>query len=320
MLTLLTFADSQATSPGFWTGFKDLLLWSLFQKTRHLLQEGTEFIRSETRQRELLEADVADHVPSHIGEEEIRAHFDGLPPRYFRLNRAVDIVEDLQLVHRFMRRLVTEEERALEPVITWHNAPDRGNTTVKICTWDRAGLFSKIAGCLSASGLNILSAQIFTRSDGVAIDSFFITDARTGSVTKRAEREQVEELLTDVLGGKAVDLSSLIARRKPAQRLYQSLEGEAIPVKVTFDNSISDRRTVIEIEAEDRVGLLYAIARTFTELELDVSVAKICTEKGAAIDSFYVRELEGPKLETSERQNQVADRIRKAIAELDRQA
>ena len=66
-----------------------------------------------------------------------------------------------------MRLQISEEDSPLTPVVNWHNEPDRGYNTVKVCTWDRAGLFTKIAGSFSAMGLNILSAQIFTRTDGI---------------------------------------------------------------------------------------------------------------------------------------------------------
>src|SRR6185295_6799569 len=122
---------------------------------------------------------------------------------------------------------------------------------VKICTWDRAGLFSKIAGSFSATGLNILSAQIFTRTDGIVMDTFFVNDAITGSLAAREQRDEFEKLLNKVLTNDSVDLHALIARRKTARPLYQGYAGERIPTFVLFDNESSETRTLIEIETED---------------------------------------------------------------------
>ena len=67
---------------------------------------------------------------------------------------AREVVDDLVLTHQFLRLQVSEEQNPLSPVIYWHNEPDRGYNLVKVCTWDRAGLFRKIAGSFSAIGLN----------------------------------------------------------------------------------------------------------------------------------------------------------------------
>ena len=117
------------------------------------------------------------------------AHFENLPPRYFEIHSARQIVSDLTLAHRFMHLQIAEEDKALEPVVIWHNEPDRGYTSVHICTWDRAGLFAKIAGSLAAAGLNILSAQIFTRNDGIILDTFFVNDAKGAALAKKEEKE-----------------------------------------------------------------------------------------------------------------------------------
>ena len=208
-----------------------------------------------------------------------------------------------------------EEDKALEPVIAWHNEPDRGYTAVQICTWDRAGLFAKIAGSLTAAGLNILSGQVFTRNDGVVLDTFYVTDAKTGALPKKEEKDQFEKILTKVLTGE-IDLRALIARQKPVKPLYKSVEGETIPTMISFDNHTAEKRTIIDLETEDRVGLLYVISQAFIDLGLDLALAKIVTEKGAAIDSFYVRYALGWKIETPEQQAEVEARLREAIASL----
>jgi len=317
LLTLLTFADSQATSDKLWNGFKDALLWSLHDKTLQVLTGGTEFLRAEEKQRELLMEEVQRLAEGHVEAEELHAHFATLPPRYFQIHAAKQVLDDLMLAHRFMRLQISEQDNPLTPVVNWHNEPDRGYNAVKICTWDRAGLFSKIAGSFSAIGLNILSAQIFTRSDGIVLDTFFVTDGRTGTLADRQQRDDFEKLLDEVLTGEDVDFHALIARQKIARPAYPAYTGERIPTQTRFDNEASETRTVIEIETEDRLGLLYTISQTLSETDLDISAAKISTEKGAAIDSFYVRELDGGRILAADRQKYIERQLHQAINALD---
>ncbi len=313
LLTLLTFVDAQATSDKLWNSFKDLLLWQLHQRAAPLLTGGTEFVRAEEKQREILLAEVRALLPSAIPDEELAGHFAALPPRYFQIHSAREIQDDVLLVRRFMRRQIVEDQQPLAPVANLHNEPDRGYSVVRVCTWDRAGLFSKMAGALSAVGLNILSAQIFTRSDGVALDKFFVTDAFTGKLATGEQREQFERVLTEVLTDDSVNLAALIARQRISHPLYQAYSGEQIPTQIVFDNAAADTRTFVQIETEDRIGLLYTLARTLTDMELDISTARICTEKGAAIDSFYVRERDGGKILSVERQKAIERRLQHAI-------
>jgi [protein-PII] uridylyltransferase len=317
LLTLHTFVDAQATSDKLWNGFKDLLLGSLHYKAFQLLSGGTEFVRAEEKQREHLMGEVLNLAPEPVSEEEIQAHFATLPGRYFHVHQAREILADLTLAHLFMRLQVSETEEALAPVVNWHNEPDRGYNAVKVCTWDRAGLFRKIAGSFSAAGLNILSAQIFTRSDDIVLDTFFVADAITGNLAGADQRERFERVLNKALTGEEVDFHALIGRQKITRPLYQAYLGEQIPTQIRLDNEASDTRTVIEVETEDRIGLLYAISQTLTDLSLDISAAKICTERGAAIDSFYVRELAGGKILAPERQRAIEHKLRHAIHALD---
>jgi [protein-PII] uridylyltransferase len=316
MLTLHTFVDSLATSDKLWNEFKDSLLWTLHNKTMQLFAGGTEFIRAEEVQRELLAEEIVRSLPGRISEEELHAHFGTLPGRYFQIHTAPEIMRDLSLTHRFMHLQISENENALQPVVDWHNEPDRGYTVAKICTWDRAGLFSNIAGSFSAAGLNILTAQIFTRSDAIVLDTFYVTDAKTGALANRDEKEKFEVLLNKVLTGEEVDFRALIAKQKVNRPLYQSYEGDQMPTQIHFDNGTSETRTAIEVETEDRIGLLYTISQSLAELELNISAAKIVTEKGAAIDTFYVSEPGGGKILDLGRQSFIERKIRNAIDNL----
>ena len=316
LLTLHTFADSLATSDKLWNDFKDLLLWTLHRKTLSVLTGHTEFLLAEEKQRELLAEEVNRSLPGRISEEELHAHFGTLPGRYFQIHSAPEVMRDLVLTHRFFHLQIAEESNALEPIIDWHNEPDRGYTVAKICTWDRTGLFSNITGSFSAAGLNILTAQIFTRSDAIVLDTFYVVDAKTGKLANREEREKFENILIKVLTGAEVDFRALIAKQATGRLPYQSYEGDRIQTQIRFENETSESRTAIEVETEDRLGLLHAIAQALAELELNISAAKIVTEKGAAIDTFYVNEHDGAKIYDPGRQSFIERKIRSSITNL----
>ena len=316
LLLLHTFADTQGTSADLWNDFKESLLWTLYQCTLKAMLGGTEYVQAEAKQRESLALEVRRQLPRSLSEEELQAHFSSLPARYFRIHSAGEIVNHLTMVHRFLQLQFNEENRELEPVITWQHKPDRGYTAVTICTWDRGGLFSKIAGSLTAAGLNILNAQVFSRTDRIIIDTLFVAEAWQGKLPQREEREKFEQLLKTALTGH-LEVDALIARQRKGRPAPAYLEGERLPTRIHFDNQGSDMRTIIDVETEDRIGLLHGLAHALSELRLDISLAKICTEKGAAIDSFYVSELTGAKVTAAERLTTIERKLRAAIASLD---
>lgn len=317
LLTLLTFADSQGTSDKLWNGFKDSLMWQLHSRALALLTGGTEFRRASQKARDDLRYAVRELASRRISDEELAAHFSLLPDRYYEIYTPKQILDDVELAHRFMHRLVMENQRALAPVTAWIDERDRGYSLVKVCTWDRSGLFGKIAGSLSAAGLNIMGAQIFTRTDGIVLDTFFVNDGRSGTLAGKEQREKFSSLLEAVLTGESINLHKLIAQQSTGRPGYSAYLGERLGTQVRFDNTASDGRTVIEIETEDRLGLLHAILQTFTEQRLDVSTARIVTERGAAMDSFYVREINGGQIVQPARQAAVELALRSAIGLLE---
>ncbi len=312
LLTLHTFADSMGTSDTLWNGFKDSLLWSLYHKAKDLLRGGTDFILAEQRQRELLREEVRHALPKTFAPDELEAHFAGLPPRYFQLHGAREIAADLVLVHRFMHLQLTEADRALEPVVSWEEDRDRGYATVHVCTWDWAGLFSKITGTLTAAGFNIYGAQIFTRADSIVLDTFFVAEARGGAYPRPEARARFEKLLLQVLA-EDLDVAKAIAQAPRFQSIWQAADDPIAP-RVRVDNLASPVATIIDLEAEDRVGLLHRVSRTLHRLGLSITLARISTEKGAALDTFYVTDLDGAKLSDATRLAQVDAKLREALA------
>jgi [protein-PII] uridylyltransferase len=316
LLMLHTFADSLGTSLKTWSDFKESLLWTLYDRTlQHLL--GTAGIdRIRDRQKTSLAHAVRKMMPRYLGNDELESHFAHLPDRYFQVHSAQDILADLVLVNRFMQLQKDPDHNTLEPVTAWQDEPDRGYAAASVSTWDRPGLFSKFAGTFTATGMNIHSARIFSRTDGIILDHFSVTDAATGALPSREIRDKFDKLLRQVLTDQ-VDLDQAIARIKRTRFAWIYEETEPLPTEIHFDNASSEGLTIIDVETADRIGLLYVVSKCLAGLGLDIGLAKISTEKGAAMDSFYVTEVGGGKVQAPDRQKAIAAQLRAAIGRLD---
>jgi [protein-PII] uridylyltransferase len=182
-----------------------------------------------------------------------------------------------------------------------------GTHELLVVAADRAGLLSWIAGALSLAGLSILSAQIFTTEDGVAVDVFEVEGAFEPDVGEDRWR-RFRGTLRKVIDGRIS-----LERRMDEQRGHYPPADRRTPVTVAIDNGASDFFTVIEVGAGDRVGLLYDVTRTLSELALDVHLAKVATYTGRVIDAFYVRDTLGRKVIEPEGQEAIERSLRRAL-------
>ena len=317
LLTLHTVADSLGTAKDLWNDFKDQLLLTRYRKTLREVSGETAFQRSEKKHHEHLLDEVRGILPDTFQPDEIEAHFNSLPGRYFRIHGPKQIASDMQLVHRFMwNQLSRNDDLPLTPIVMWRDEKDRGCTSVRIASWDRLGLFAKIAGSFAASGLSILSARGFTRSDEIVLDTFYVVDASSGKLVSKKSREKFEDVLYRALT-EETDFAQEIAFQKTDDELKELYAEDRLETEIEFDNDTSEKFTVIDLETEDRVGLLYAISTALAELDVDIELVKITTEKGAATDSFYVEQKNGGKIEDPHHQIAVEAKIRSAILNLD---
>jgi len=171
-------------------------------------------------------------------------------------------------------------------------------TNITIITKDFPALLSKLCGVLAINDVNIHDAKIFTRKDGVVIDTFNVTDFRTHKKVDPAKYEKIQKDFENALTGYLEvhkEVSQLKSRWK---RLEQKLFGRTGQVKVSFDNH--ERYTIIDVFSPDRLGFLYHITRKMSELGLIIHFAKISTKGDDIVDSFYVLNQRGKKISQSD--------------------
>jgi [protein-PII] uridylyltransferase len=303
MLTLLTYGDINGVGPGVWNEWKDSLLWELHVKTRATLIPESQ----QERGSEELRDRVARMLATEIDVDVTRRHFDLLPEEYARSVPSQTIIEHVRLTHALNSR----------PVKTsWRIDTQTRCADLHLCAPNRRGLFACVAGTLTAQGVNILSVQINTRADGVAIDSFKVRDTAGEPITDPVRWEQIDNTIRRALGGE-LDVAAAVDKRLRAQGGSRFQRRKALAPKTTrigWDNHSSDRSTILEVRTGDRLGLAYRIANALSSRGLDIVFAKVATEKHLALDIFYITNAAGEKLADGELAG-VEDSIREALRE-----
>ena len=297
MLYLLTCADMRAVGPGVMTGWQAQILWDLYARTLAHLTGG----RRERPTREAVAQRVIEAMRGEVPRTTLAAHLAMLSERYLATTSPQRIAAHLRLLDRLA------EEGVLATELFHH--PDLGSSELVVATRDVPGLFSLIAGSLAAQGINILSAQIHTRVDGIVIDTFQVNDPFGEAVTEEARWRRTLEALRRVLRGE-VSVEELLARRRA---VHPGAEGVAGPPKISLDNQLSDSHTVLEVKCPDRVGLLYVITRTLSAHGLDIASARIATEIDQAYDTFYLTDRQGRRLEDEAAMTRVRDSLEDAL-------
>ncbi len=293
-LMLLTLADGQGTADENWGDWKEGLVWHLYRSTSLYLADGEAFYRQRSIEREELHTAVTRKLATDYADE-IDAHFQYMPERYFQAYPVAEIVEHVRLFRRFLERRWKDDSLTLAPAVQWIARPNRGHSEFWFCGWDRTQLLARIAGCLSVAQLNILSADVFTRSDSLVLDIFRVCNTRFEAVTDEKEMALVAKRLRQSLEGESFDFDPLLAKlmKRRGYHLSQELD---FPTRISIDNVEHPVYTLVDIQTPDRLGLLHYLLRAFGKAGLQIALSRIATEKGAAIDSFYVTETDGRKL------------------------
>jgi [protein-PII] uridylyltransferase len=269
LLYLLTIGDSKATGPAAWSPSKAALVRDLFVKAAAAIERGEAKVVADDRRHALDEA---------LGAEVAAAFLSRLPEQYVL---AFDV--DTMRAHESLLRasLVVR----CEPL-------DGGHVAVTVVADDRPGLLATLAGALAVCGLDVIEASVFGTTDGHALDVFRSADP-FGRVAED-DGARVVRTLERALAGE-LDLASRVDERR---RAYSGIHERGTPdVKVEIDADESETDTVVEVHADDDVGLLYRLACVFSELSLDVRIAKVSTLGGRVVDVFYVRDTNGNKID-----------------------
>lgn len=289
MLYLLSFADLRAVGPGAWTAWKDTLMRELFLKTLHLLEKG-EGLKKEDQERIVgIQREVLDLLEGQMPAPIISAHLASIPPRHYQVQEARTIGRQILMAEKLAEQTVAVEGE---------ERPEEGGDEITVVARDEPGLFAKICGALTANYLNILSAQISTWENGIAVDQFRVQSLIEEGLLQPRRWAKLQGDLKRVLEG-TVEVNRLLQEVVPP--LFHRYSPGRAATQVEIDTETSDFYTLLEVFTHDRPGLLYRIAQKLFEMGLNLWMARISTKVDQVVDVFYIQDLSGAKIEDREK-------------------
>ncbi len=299
LLLVLTVVDIRAVGPGIWNSWKRQLLGTLFESTEEVLRLGHK--QHGRRERVLAKQDAARAA---LGLDEAR---------FVQLARKLDdaywIAEPEDIIAQNLRLIDAHDTEPLTVSAEFY--PARGATLVTVSAADHPGLFYRIAGGIHLAGGNIIDARIHTRRDGMALDNFLVQDPLGRPFMEESQIARLKTAIADALANRVALTPRLIARPVARPRA----EAFSIAPNVLVDNKASNRFTVVEVNALDRPALLNRLAFALFDLKCIVHSAHVATYGERAVDTFYVTDLLGDKIDSKSRLRTLEKRLLAAASQ-----
>src|SRR5262245_14387878 len=289
LLTILTAADIKAVGPGVWNGWKAQLIRTLYYETEPVLTGGFSEVNRAQRvavaQAEF-RGELADWTAAEV-DAYIALHY----PAYWL---KVDLPQ--KIAHARFLRSAAQAGRSLATSASFPAA--RGVTELTVLAPDHPWLLSIIAGACAVAGANIVDAQIFTTTDGRALDTISVSREFELDDDEARRAARITDSIEKALRGD-LKLPEVVAKRASAKA---RLKAFAVPSEVTINNGWSNRYTMVEVTGLDRPGLLFELTATLSKLSLNIASAHVATFGERVVDVFYITDLFGAKITSATRQ------------------
>jgi len=301
LLLILTTADIRAVGPGVWNGWKAQLIRTLYYETEPVLTGG--FSEVDRARRVALAQDEFKYAIRDWPEAERDAYVARHYPAYWL---KVDLAGKV-----FHARFVREAEAAGRKLATTVRLDAaRAVTELTVLAPDHPRLLSTIAGACAAASANIVDAQIYTTTDGLALDTIAVSREFEQDEDEGRRAARIAETIEKALQGE-LKLPEMMAKKAAPKGRIRAF---AVEPEVHINNQWSNRYTVVEVIGLDRPGLLYALTATLSKLSLNITSAHIATFGERVVDVFYVTDLLGAKITAPQRQAAIKRALLQVIA------
>jgi [protein-PII] uridylyltransferase len=297
-LYVLTVADVRGTNPKLWNAWKARLFEEFYERTKRALRRGLE---TPVDQEELIretQAHAREKMPA-IPEEQVAAVWAQWTEAYFLRYTPEEIAWQTSV-------LAGRDPHDDAPLVAIRQLTDRGGTAVLTYTPHRLHSFARTTAVLDQMGLNVVDARLITSANGFSLETYVVLEDN-GTVISDADRiHEIERGLWRNLQ-EPKDSPLAVTRRAPRQvRMFST------PTQVNFSLDSRNDRTILELIAADRPGLLSEVGKVFKAERIAINGAKIMTVGERAEDVFYITDSDG-RILSDEACRRVQDSLVRAL-------
>jgi len=270
-LYLLTVSDIRGTSPKVWNAWKGKLLEDLYRMTLRVLGGETP---SKDRELKNRQEDALKALRLYgLAPDAHEKFWQQLDVAYFLRHDASDIAWQTRALHDRIDSQI--------PVVKCRLSPIGEGLQITVYVKDQPDLFARICNYFDSKNFGILDAKIHTSKNGYALDTFLVIEPAFAKNYR------------DIINLIEHELIEILTRQTPLSppnpgRL--SRMSRTFPIVPTVDLRPDDRGQyyLLSISANDRNGLLYAVANILTKYKINLHTAKIMTLGERVEDVFIV--------------------------------
>ncbi len=300
-LYVLTVADVRGTNPQLWNSWKATLFHDLYELTGRALRRGLE---NPIDREQLIEEKQAGArkllAAAGISEEAVEGVWQLFNEEYFLRYRSEEIAWHTEI----LADSDTESEYGLTDV---RKQPKGDGMEAVLYSPRLKKTFAHATALLAELGMTIVDARIVPIANGFSLDTYIFMELDHRTEIDAARLNKIRRTLTRILA--TDDKRTLKVTRQPPRQVRM------FPTKtvVDFDTDLANNRTVMELAAGDRPGLLSTVGQAFIEFDINIENAKIMTIGERAEDVFYVVDENNQPLS-----DDVRERVReRLVGELD---
>ena len=303
LLLVLTVADIKGVGPEIWNDWKGSLITELYSKSFDMLQKDNVNELIKTPKKSFENFLVENGLTNSDAKQYCSYYYDNYW-EIFNLSRIINHYEIFRNMYKDSKKFKVHlfDESKLKA------------TELLVIAPDHHGLFSLISGLVSASGYDVVNAKIITRSDGYALDTFFIQNKNRQPIIEEHSKKKLLKVISQGLEGNFNVEKALNKRWEEIPARFRAIKA---PTRVIIDNNMSDEYSILEIKCKNAPGVLYRITKVITSLGLQINTANVSTYGDRVVDIFYIKDAFGLKIDNNESMDKVKMSILKILEETD---